>query len=158
MKQKVFLAITDPEILRPMENILGKLGISCEWDFKVVVQDDIAGFILKKECDFIIIDICLVVNGIEHYYGLEIAHELKKRNPEKLVIGVTCHASDLKQEAKQALMDGLIHFDPQRPSITNLHSMFRAELGDWPERIEGNPISDRIPVCRNIVEFILNRV
>ena len=160
MKEKVFLAINDHEILKPLKFILEAMGITCECDKELhrVVhnKDNVTRFLLRKECDIIIVDICLIVNypnPIYHYYGLQIASEIKRENPEKLVIGVTCHADDLRKEAEESLMDGLILQSYNgRFYLKNLHSEGEVKLGKCYDR--DNWKVEEIGACESIVENI----
>ncbi len=156
--EKIFLAINDNQILKPLKLILEAMGITCECDkelYRVADnKDNVAGFLLEKECDIIIVDVCLVVNysnPIYHYYGLRIASEIKRQNPEKLVIGVTCHADT--QDARQSHMDGLIvQSYGGRFYLENLRSKSRVKLGKCYYR--NNWKVEEVGECRDIVKYI----
>lgn len=160
MKQKVFLAVNDHEIRKPLKLILEEMGIPCECDRELhrIVHNmhDVSGFLLKKECDIIIVDVCLVVNypdPIFHYYGFQISHEIKKENPEKLVIGVTCHVNNLSQRAKESRMDGLITQSwDGKFYLKNLHSKSSVKLGKCYDR--NNWKVEEVGACQDIVEYI----
>jgi len=160
MQEKVFLAINDYEVLKPLKLILEAMGITCECDDKlhhvVYDSDNVTEFLLGKECDIIIVDICLVVNypyPTKHYYGFQISREIKQQNPEKLVIGVTCHAENLSQKAEESLMDGLIlQSYTGRFYLENLHLKSRVTLGKCYDRNDWKV--EEIGACKSIMEYI----